>query len=99
MIDSIDQLEDMLSAPPPGVIETFQKLDGDLIVLGVAGKMGPTLARMALRAADAAGKRRGASSASLASPIPRQRPNCGGMESKSFGPICSTRSCRVVAAA
>lgn len=58
MIDSIDQLEDMLSAPTPGVTETFQKLDGDVIVLGVAGKMGPTLARMARRAADTVGKPR-----------------------------------------
>lgn len=33
----------------------MRQLEGDLIVLGVAGKMGPTLARMARRATDAAG--------------------------------------------
>ena len=34
------------------------RLEGDLIVLGVAGKMGPSLARMARRASDLAGSRR-----------------------------------------
>src|SRR5205814_3110230 len=32
-----------------------RRLEGDLLVLGVAGKMGPSLARMARRASDAAG--------------------------------------------
>ena len=31
------------------------RLEGDLMVLGVGGKIGPTLARMARRASDAAG--------------------------------------------
>ncbi len=49
------QLEDLLSTPSPDAIETMRDLEGDLIVLGVAGKMGPTLARMVRRASDAAG--------------------------------------------
>ena len=53
--NSIDQLEELLSQPTPQVIETMAQLRGDLIVLGVAGKMGPTLARMAQRAFEAAG--------------------------------------------
>lgn len=57
-IEDVEQLEDLLSEPTEGVIETLARLDGDLIVLGVAGKMGPTLARMARRAFDAAGLRR-----------------------------------------
>jgi hypothetical protein len=57
-IESVEQLEDLLSEPIPGVIETLAKLDGDILVLGVSGKMGPTLARMARRASDAAGVRR-----------------------------------------
>lgn len=57
-IASTEQLEEMLSEPLPGVVETMAKLDGDLIVLGVGGKMGPTLARMARRATDLAGVRR-----------------------------------------
>jgi len=49
------QLEDLLSAPTRGVIDALGRLEGDLIVLGVGGKMGPTLARMARRASDQAG--------------------------------------------
>lgn len=48
-------LEDMLSAPSDALVETLNKLDGDITILGVGGKMGPTLARMAKRAAP--GKR------------------------------------------
>lgn len=57
-IASETELEDRLSEPTPAVIETLGQLQGDLILLGVAGKMGPTLARMARRASDAAGVRR-----------------------------------------
>src|SRR2546426_11108791 len=53
-IETVEQLEDLLSEPTPGVIETLGRLEGDLILLGVAGKMGPTLARMAKRASDLA---------------------------------------------
>jgi nucleoside-diphosphate-sugar epimerase len=57
-IQQLDQLEDRLSEPTPEVVETFHRMEGDLLVLGVAGKMGPSLARMAKRASDLAGKRR-----------------------------------------
>jgi hypothetical protein len=57
-IESAAQLDDLLSAPTPGVIDALSQLDGDVIVLGVAGKMGPTLAAMVKRASDAAGSRR-----------------------------------------
>jgi hypothetical protein len=43
-----------LSEPTAGVVRTLAALDGDLIVLGAGGKMGPSLARMARRALDAA---------------------------------------------
>ncbi|MFA5193040.1 MAG: NAD-dependent epimerase/dehydratase family protein [Verrucomicrobiia bacterium] len=57
-ITNVETLEDVLSQPTEGVIETLGRLKGDIIVLGVAGKMGPTLARMARRASEAAGVRR-----------------------------------------
>src|SRR4051794_6698023 len=57
-IRDVEQLEDLLSEPAAGVIEALARLEGDLIVLGVSGKMGPTLACMARRASDAAGVRR-----------------------------------------
>ena len=46
-IASVEQLEELLSEPTEGVVETLAGLDGDLIVLGVGGKIGPTLARLA----------------------------------------------------
>jgi nucleoside-diphosphate-sugar epimerase len=55
---SESELDDALSEPTPGVVETIARLDGDIILLGAAGKMGPSLARMAKRAADMAGANR-----------------------------------------
>lgn len=57
-MQSVEQLEDALSQPTPGAVETMRRLEGDVMLLGVAGKMGPTLARMTKRASDAAGVRR-----------------------------------------
>jgi len=56
-IESETQLDDLLTTPSPALIETMGKLDSDLIILGVAGKMGPTLARLARRALDEAGSK------------------------------------------
>src|SRR5581483_8293997 len=58
MIRTEAELEDRLSEPTPAVVETLARLPGDIVFLGVAGKMGPTMARMAKRASDAAGVRR-----------------------------------------
>lgn len=58
MIDTLEQLEAALSEPTPEVIETMRTLGGDIILLGVAGKMGPSLARMIRRASEAAGVKR-----------------------------------------
>jgi nucleoside-diphosphate-sugar epimerase len=44
-------LEDFMTAPPPELVADMKTLKGDILVLGVGGKMGPTLARMAKRAA------------------------------------------------
>ena len=54
-IASIEQLEEMISEPSGGVVEALGRLQGDVIVLGSGGKMGPSLARMAKRASDEAG--------------------------------------------
>ncbi len=53
----VDQLEELLSRPPARLVEAFAALDGDLLFLGVGGKMGPTMARMALRALRQTGSR------------------------------------------
>lgn len=44
-------LEDVMSTPTPELEADLRSLDGDIMVLGIAGKVGPTLARMARRAA------------------------------------------------
>lgn len=54
-ISTLEDLEERLSRPTREVVQTFRELEGDLLVLGVGGKMGPALARMARRAMDEAG--------------------------------------------
>jgi nucleoside-diphosphate-sugar epimerase len=49
--DSIEQLEDVMTTPSPALMDTLASVPGDILVLGVGGKMGPTLARLAKRAA------------------------------------------------
>ena len=48
-------LEERLSRPTPGTVRAMNELDGDLLVFGAGGKMGPSLARMARRSLDEAG--------------------------------------------
>jgi len=49
-------LDEVMSRPSPGLIESIARGTGDLLVLGAGGKMGPTVARMARRAFEAAGR-------------------------------------------
>jgi nucleoside-diphosphate-sugar epimerase len=51
------ELELALSAPNEADIEAMRSLGGDLLILGVGGKMGPSLAVRAARAAQLAGIR------------------------------------------
>lgn len=55
MISNERELDELLSRPTEADVAAMRDLQGDLILLGVAGKMGPTLAMRARRAADAAG--------------------------------------------
>lgn len=57
-IRDVAHLEALLSEPTPAVVRTLGDLPGDIVVLGVGGKMGPTLARMAKRASEIAGSAR-----------------------------------------
>jgi nucleoside-diphosphate-sugar epimerase len=50
------QLDDLLEEPTADAADALARLPGDLIVLGAGGKMGPSLCRMARRAAE--GRRR-----------------------------------------
>ena len=46
----VGALEEFMTQPTPELSADLARADGDLIILGVGGKMGPTLARMAKRA-------------------------------------------------
>jgi hypothetical protein len=45
-----DALEEVMTRPDPALVADLAAVPGDLLVLGAAGKMGPTLCRMAKRA-------------------------------------------------
>jgi nucleoside-diphosphate-sugar epimerase len=51
--EDIEHLEDVMSTPSQALVDALTRVPGDIMVLGVGGKMGPTLARMAKRAAPA----------------------------------------------
>jgi hypothetical protein len=53
-----EQLDEILSRPTAADCEAMRALDGDLLILGVGGKMGPSLAMRARRACDEAGVRK-----------------------------------------
>ncbi len=46
----VEALEEFMTRPGPELIADLQAVRGDILILGVAGKMGPTLARLARRA-------------------------------------------------
>ncbi len=47
----VDELEAFLGRPDPDLCADLAAADGDILILGVGGKMGPTLARLARNAA------------------------------------------------
>jgi nucleoside-diphosphate-sugar epimerase len=50
-----EQLAEKLATPYPEDVDFAERLDGDVMILGAAGKMGPSLARRILEASDEAG--------------------------------------------
>src|SRR6185312_14600772 len=56
-IANVTELEERLTRPSDAVISAMRAMDGDLLILGAGGKMGPSLAKLARRAADSAGTR------------------------------------------
>jgi nucleoside-diphosphate-sugar epimerase len=54
-IETEAELEEILSRPSDADVAAIAQLDGDLLILGAAGKMGPSLARRARRAAQKGG--------------------------------------------
>ncbi|MGO4544963.1 NAD-dependent epimerase/dehydratase family protein [Paenibacillus sp. 2TAB23] len=52
---TIEQLEAKLAEPSEAIINDMKALKGDILLLGVGGKMGPSLARLLMNAIKAAG--------------------------------------------
>lgn len=55
MIKTVEQLEQFMSVPSEALIADIKKIEGDFLILGVGGKMGPTLAYLLKNAIDTAG--------------------------------------------
>jgi nucleoside-diphosphate-sugar epimerase len=49
--EDVEAMEGFMTAPCQALVDDLARLDGDILVLGVGGKIGPTLARLAQRAA------------------------------------------------
>ena len=54
-MNSVQELDVMLATPSEALIEFIGRRKGDILILGVGGKMGPSLARRAKNAVMAAG--------------------------------------------
>ena len=53
-----EALDDLLGQPTESVLKSMSRTDGDFLFLGVAGKIGPSLARMTRRASEILGVER-----------------------------------------
>jgi len=74
---SVDELETFLAVPSPALVAEMKEIEGDLVILGVAGKMGPTLARLAKNATPS---RRVIGVARFSEPEVRERLESWGVE-------------------
>ena len=75
------QLEDLLSEPSTADLDWVSRLDGDVLIIGAAGKMGPSLARRVHRAAARTGSRNRVLAASrFSTPAVRERLEADGIQ-------------------
>lgn len=49
--DSVDELDAFITRPSRALVDDLAAIDGDIMILGASGKMGPSLARLARNAA------------------------------------------------
>ncbi|HZD25617.1 MAG TPA: epimerase, partial [Alphaproteobacteria bacterium] len=70
-------LEEFMTRPSQALVDDLAAVDGDIMVLGIGGKMGPTLARLARRAAPG---RRVVGVARFSDPAVRERLEAAGIE-------------------
>ncbi|MBL27552.1 MAG: epimerase [Rhodospirillaceae bacterium] len=76
-LESVEHLEEVMTQPAPALVRDLKALDGDILIIGVGGKMGPTLARLAKRAAP---EKRVVGVARFSEPGLEQRLNGWGVE-------------------
>ena len=74
---SVAELDEFLTRPSRVLVDELERVEGDLLILGVAGKMGPTLARLAKRATPS---RRVVGVARFSDPAVRERLAADGIE-------------------
>jgi nucleoside-diphosphate-sugar epimerase len=55
LLNAEEELDEVLTRPRPVLVDFIKTLNSPLVILGAGGKMGPTLAWLARRAAEAAG--------------------------------------------
>jgi len=75
------ELDEALSRPTEADVEAMRTLQGDLLLIGASGKMGPTMAALARRAAEQAGvQRRILAAARFTDPASRHALEAAGAE-------------------
>ncbi|MDM5340665.1 NAD-dependent epimerase/dehydratase family protein [Fictibacillus enclensis] len=52
-MNNMQELEEVMTKPSERLIEDIKQLNGDIMILGIGGKMGPSMAKLAKRAIDA----------------------------------------------
>lgn len=81
IIQSEKELNELLSIPNDKLIEMMKNLKGDIIILGVAGKMGISLATLAKRAIEQAGvQKKVIGVARFSSPESEEELKCAGVD-------------------
>ncbi|MEP6844571.1 MAG: epimerase, partial [Panacibacter sp.] len=58
-MENIETVYKKMLQPSDDLVTDIARLEGDIIILGVGGKMGPALARVAKKAVDRAGVKKG----------------------------------------
>lgn len=54
-MNTLQELEQIMTDPSEPLVKAMAELEGDLMILGVGGKMGPSMAKLAKKAIDKAG--------------------------------------------
>ncbi|MCF6175367.1 MAG: NAD(P)-dependent oxidoreductase [Victivallaceae bacterium] len=81
VIENEIELDELLSQPDAAAIAMIRRLEGDIIILGIGGKMGMTLGRLAVNAIKAAGvKKRVVGVSRFSNPDARAQLDAWGIE-------------------